>query len=359
MTPPRTVLVVITRRNGDVLLATPLIRSLKHAWPTATIDALVFEGTEGVLSANSDLHRLLTIAQRPGLGEHGRLYAKLFRRYDVALSLLTSDRPTLYAAAFGRWRAGLQAEGPREAWKRWLLDRWVPFDNLDTHTVRMHLALAQVLDIPIHPDVVVSWSTQDAERVDELLRGKAPFAVLHPYPKFNYKKWHASGWRDLAQWLNERGLHVVLTGGPEAVERDYVADVAQQLSSPAFNVTGELTLPMLGALLSQAAIYVGPDTVATHMAAALGTPTVALFGPSNPVKWGPWPKGHPADRNPWRRVGSGHVGNVFIVQGEKSCVPCLLEGCGRHIESYSDCLQELPASRVIAAARVLLEKNTN
>ena len=125
------------------------------------------------------------------------------------------------------------------------------------------------------------------------------------------------------------------------------------------NLVGQLTLGCTGYLLSRAAVYLGPDTAITHMAAALGVPTVALFGPSNPVKWGPWPKGHPADRNPWRRVGSGHVGNVFLVQGEKSCVPCLLEGCGRHIESYSDCLQELPASRVIAAARALLDANTN
>ncbi|HSO08251.1 MAG TPA: glycosyltransferase family 9 protein [Pelomicrobium sp.] len=351
---PKSVLVVVTRRIGDVLLATPLIRSLKRAWPQARIDALVFKGTEGVLSANPDVHRVLTVPQRAGLGEHARLYARLFRRYDVALSLLTGDRPTLYAAAFGRWKAGLQTPTAKESWKRRLLDRWVPFDNLDTHTVRMHLALAETLAVPQTAEVVVSWGERDAARVTEALGSDAPFAVLHPFPKFNYKKWHAAGWRELGAWIAERGLRIVLTGGPDAAEREYVAAVARELPAP-LNLAGGLSLPMLGALLSRASLYVGPDTAATHMAAAVGIPTVALFGPSNPVKWGPWPRGHPAERNPWARVGSGRVGNVFLVQGEKSCVPCLLEGCGRHVESYSDCLQELPASRVIDAARALLE----
>lgn len=352
---PRSVLVVVTRRIGDVLLATPLIRSLKLAWPDARVDALVFRGTEGVLSANPDIHRVWTIPQRPSLGEHARLYARLLRRFDVALSLLTGDRPTLYAAAFGRWRAGLQTAGARENWKRRLLDRWVAFDNLDTHTVRMHLALAETLTVAQHADVVVSWGERDAERVEEKLAGDAPFAVLHPFPKFNYKKWHGAGWRELAQWIAGQGLRVVLTGGPDPAERDYVAEVARELPSPPLNLAGELSLPMLGALLSRASLYVGPDTAATHMAAAVGIPTVALFGPSNPVKWGPWPKGHPADRNPWKRIGSGRVGNVFLVQGEKFCVPCLLEGCGRHVESYSDCLKELAPARVIDAARTLLD----
>ncbi len=351
---PKTVLVVVTRRIGDVLLATPLIRSLKRAWPQARIDALVFKGTEGVLSANPDVHRVLTVPQRARLGEHARLYARLFRRYDVALSLLTGDRPTLYAAAFGRWKAGLQTPGAKESWKRRLLDRWVPFDNLDTHTVRMHLALAETLAVPQHAEVVVSWGERDAARVTEALGSDAPFAVLHPFPKFNYKRWHAAGWRELGAWIAARGLRIVLTGGPDAAEREYVAAVARELPAP-LDLAGELSLPMLGALLSRASLYVGPDTAATHMAAAVGVPTVALFGPSNPVKWGPWPRGHPPERNPWKRVGSARVGNVFLVQGEKSCVPCLLEGCGRHVESYSDCLQELPAARVIDAARALLE----
>jgi len=82
---PASVLVVVTRRRGDVLLATPLIRSLKAAWPEAGIDVLVFAGTQGVLEANPDVRRVITIAERPGLFAHLSLAAKLLRRYDIAL----------------------------------------------------------------------------------------------------------------------------------------------------------------------------------------------------------------------------------------------------------------------------------
>ena len=101
--------------------------------------------------------------------------------------------------------------------------------------------------------------------------------------------------------------------------------------------------------MSRAAIYVGPDTAMTHMAAALGVPTVALSGPTDPIKWGPWPREHDASANPWRRCGSQRSGNVFLLQGAGACVPCNLEGCDRHVASFSDCLQQLTAAQVIAA----------
>ena len=107
-------------------------------------------------------------------------------------------------------------------------------------------------------------------------------------------------------------------------------------------------------MVSRAVIYVGPDTVLTHIAAAVDAPTIALYGPSNPVKWGPWPKS--CVRNPWKRIGSQSKGNVILLQGKGACVPCLLEVCDRHIESFSDCLQELPSRKIITAAESLLKK---
>src|SRR5690242_12019307 len=87
------VLVVILRRLGDVLLTTPLIRSLKRAYPQASIDALVFAGTEGVLTGNPDLAAIITMPQRPGVADTLSLSARLFRRYDLAVSVQSGDRP--------------------------------------------------------------------------------------------------------------------------------------------------------------------------------------------------------------------------------------------------------------------------
>ena len=90
------------------------------------------------------------------------------------------------------------------------------------------------------------------------------------------------------------------------------------------------------------------------LAISFGVPTLALFGPSNPVKWGPWPAGCVTEPSPWQRVGTQRSGNVTLLQGEAECVPCLLEGCDRHVNSLSRCLQELRPERVIREAKALL-----
>jgi heptosyltransferase-3 len=353
---PGSILVVVTRRIGDVLLATPLIRSLKLAWPAAAVDALVFAGTEGVLAANADLRRVLTVPERPGRLRHLGFLMGLARRYDVALSLQTGDRPSLYAFVAGRRSIGLQLAEGKGAVKRRLLSRWVAFDNDNTHTVLMHLALADALGVSRSGEVVATWSAEDEKRVDALLGADRtrPLAVLHPYPKFPYKMWRPDGWVEAGRWLAGRGYRLALTGSADADELAYVGALARALPAGTLNAAGQLSLCASACLASRARIYLGLDTAMTHVAAALGVPTVALYGPTNPVKWGPWPRGHAPDANPWRRCGSQRVGNVFLLQGTEACVPCHLEGCDRHIGSSSDCLQALPAARVIAAAEALL-----
>ena len=352
MKAPQRVLVIVTRRIGDVLLATPLIRSLKQAWPQTQIEALVFAGTESIIAANPDLRSVITIAERPGLWRHLKLVAGLLRRYDLAVSCLPGDRPTLYAWLFGKRCIGPLLDDPKHRWKKNLLSQWTFFDNLNTHTALMNLKLAELLFVPKRYEVVVSWSDATAAYLDELLSRQAPkqrLAVLHLYPKFNYKMWHVQGWSELARWLADHGLRVVLTGSSEADELGYIEKIMPLLPRNTLNLAGRLNLQQAACLLSRAAIYVGPDTAVTHIAAAVGVPTVALYGPSNPVKWGPWPKSHNVEHNPWKRLGTQRVGNVVLLQGPGACVPCLLEGCDRHIESFSDCLQNLPTRTVIKA----------
>src|SRR5258706_1884518 len=288
MRPPRSVLIIVARRIGDVLLATPLIRSVKRAWPGAAIDVLVFEGTQAVLAANPDVRRVLAVPERPGWMAHLVFVLRLLRRYDVALSTQYGDRPTLYAFFAGSWRAGLLMPTRKEHWKRALLQRWVPFDNRNTHTVLMNLALAELLGIEPRREVAVCWSPDDAARVDTLLgRGAgSPIAVFHPHPKFNYKMWHRAGWLEVAGWLAARGHRLVLSGGPDAAEVAYVADLARDMPPATMNLAGRLSIGEAGSLLAPAAVFFGPDTALAHMAAALGVPAGAVYGPTNCVEWG-------------------------------------------------------------------------
>lgn len=353
---PVNILVIVTRRIGDVLLTAPLIRSLKQAWPSADVDLLVFRGTEGVLAGNPDIRNIIAVPAKQSLRRAWQQIAPLRRHYDLALSTSPSDRPTMYAWFAGRRRVGVMAAGAKHVWKRILMNATVPFENRIVHTVVQNLWLADLLGLPRCVEMPFTWSSDDESAIEALLPEHATtgYAVLHVYPKFTYKMWAREQWCALADALSQQGLRIVLSGSANPNEIDYVARLAANMSQPPVNLAGKLDFRQLALLLSRTRLYVGPDTVTTHLAAAVGAPTVALFGPSNPVKWGPWPRGCSVQESPWSMQGTQRVGNVALVQGFGACVPCLEEGCARNESSKSVCLQMLAADTVMQAIKELV-----
>ncbi|HEX3937206.1 MAG TPA: glycosyltransferase family 9 protein [Xanthobacteraceae bacterium] len=333
------VLVVALRRLGDVLLTTPLIRSVKRALPASAIDVLVFAGTEGILAGNPDLDAIHTIPQRLPAGQSLSLIGRLFKRYDLALSAQTGDRPTLYTVMAGKRSAGpVEAGGAAAAIKRLMLNRSYVSDRR-AHRVVDLLRLAEAIGIAPQAEIV-----PPAGGVRPALAPPQPYAVVHAAPMFTYKRWTDDGWRDLAAALRQRGLAAVITGAPG--DRAYLDTVWRD--SAVARLDGKIAWPDLTALITDAAVYIGPDTAITHLAAATGTPTVALYGPTDPRLWGPWPRGG-LDR-PWAAAGTiQQRGNVVLVQNPLPCLPCQLEGCDRRLDSHSQCLDELSATQVVTA----------
>lgn len=361
--PPRSILVVCTRRIGDVLLTTPFVRSLKAQWPDTPIDMLVFRGTQGVIENNPDVRNVIMVAPRAPLRERIADAVRLWRRYDLACAAISSDRPRFYAFFAGKRRIALVDPDRMTLLNRVMLHGIALNEYRSVHTVRSSLALATLLGITPRAEVVPPGIGDDPERCARFdarfdappaMRPGQPFVVLHLLPMFEYKRWSLDGWLDAIRWLTSKGFAVVLSGGPADVEREYAARVAAASEHPVLNLVGELSFGESAELYRRSRLYIGPDTGATHVAAATGTPTVAVFGPTDPIRWGPWPRGWPADRDPWALRGSGRRGNVYLLQGEGACVPCKQEGCERHIGSSSTCLTGLPASRVIAAAAEML-----
>lgn len=353
--PPGRLLIICIRRIGDVLLVTPLIRTFKRHWPEAKIDLLVFKGTESILCANPDVNHVLTIDEQANFSQHCQLIKKIFRAYDMAVSTLTGDRATLYAYFAANYRLGMLGEDKSRWWKRLLLSETVEFDNISTHTVLMNLRLAEILQLNGCSEIVIAWQEKDKQKVMQLVDINKKTAILHLRPKFSYKEWIKEGWIGIANWLITRGYTIILTGDKNESEKKMADALLTKLADKATNLVGHLSLSQLGFLLSTAKIYIGPDTVVTHMAAALGIPTMALFGPSNPVKWGPWPKGWKLS-NPFVRVGSQHSNNVYLMQGSGACVPCFKEGCDQHTLSRSRCLDELTAQQVIKKVNLLINQ---
>ena len=339
--PPRPrVLVITLRRLGDVLLTTPLIRTLKSGLAGSSIESLVFRGTEGMLAGNADLDAVHVIPQRPSPGESFAALRRLWRRYDLAVSTQSGDRPTVLAWAAGRRRAGFV---PRDGggWKRWLLDTAIVADE-ENHRVNDLLRITDALGLAPRGELVAPSAAP--------LRANAPagrYAVLHVNPMFRIRQWTDAGWRELARGLAERGLTVIATGGPDPAEKAYL-DRVWSADIPVVRLDGRLDWPELVTLLRAAAVFVGPDTSMSHLAAATGTPTVALYGPESPSRIGPWPIG--GLDSPWARSGTiQQRANVWVVQNPLPCMPCGKLGCEGHLESYSRCLDEMSPRQVMSA----------
>jgi heptosyltransferase-3 len=338
--PPRPrILVVALRRLGDVLFATPLIASLRRAYPAARIEALVFADTAGMLAGNPDLDRVIPMPTERGAAASLRLALHLFKRYDLAVSTQSGDRPTFFALIAGRRHVGPIDAGRRGELRRRALTRAV-LNRPGLHRLEEMLRLADAVGVARVPRLVCPLGASPRSFAD------GNYAVIHAAPNFTYKRWTREGWRTVATNLAARGLAVLATGGPSPAERAFLDDVWGGI--PVRRIDGALTWPELAALLGKARVFVGPDTSMTHLAAASGCPTVALYGPTDPRLWGPVPAAG-LDRM-WEAAGTvQRCGNVWLVQNPLPCLPCQNEGCERHLTSFSRCLDELTPGQVLRA----------
>lgn len=157
---------------------------------------------------------------------------------------------------------------------------------------------------------------------------------IHPASRWMFKAWTVDGYAEVISSLAERGFQPVMTTGPAPRETALAAEIISRCRIPPIDLSGRLTLKQLGAVIAEARLSICVDSVPMHLAAALGTPVVALFGPSNEHEWGPW-------QVPQRVLVSDHA-----------CRPCRLDGCGGG--KVSECLTTLPPAEILAAVESLL-----
>lgn len=358
---PKSILLISTRQIGDVLLTTPLLRTLRQNYPEAKIDVLVFKGKEGILEGNLDLNEIIAVNEKPSRREYRQSIRRLFRKYDVAFITQASDRGHIYGLIAAKQRIGLiPEEKSHQWWKKLLCKAWQVLDDHNTHTVTQNLLLAECVDLSLSYDV----SLPSRAESESFLRNQfnidtknLNYVVIHPYPMWQYKLWTIKGWRTLISHLHSIGLHVVISSGNAPNELAYCKQVAEPFTTMLTNLEGKTKFSDAAFLLKSAIAYIGMDTAMTHLASASGTPTLAIFGPTNPIKWAPWPIDYHERKSPWQHYSPEHqmVSNVMLLQGRGECVPCHKAGCDDHNNSHSQCLDTLDAERVIQAFRRLIK----
>lgn len=345
----RRALVIKLRHHGDVLLTAPVFTALKNHAPHLELDALVYGGTEDMLSGHPALRRIYTVDRswkKQGtlaqIGQEWRLLRELrARRYDLLIHLTESPR--------GMWLARLL--GPRFGVTRDYAPRRGRFYHAafshryrvpgkPRHTVEVHLDALRRLGVQPGPEekrLVLHAGPEAEAAVRELLHtsGLQPGGYLHFHPtsRWLFKCWEADKCAEVINVLQDAGERVVLTAAPDEDERRYIGRILPKLRRPPVDLSGRLTLKQLAALTAQAKCFVGVDSVPMHIAAAMQTPVVALFGPSGDLEWGPW------------------LVQSRVLTSNHSCRPCGLDGCGQG--KVSECLTTIGVAQVLDAIRQL------
>ncbi|HEX6949779.1 MAG TPA: putative lipopolysaccharide heptosyltransferase III [Nitrospira sp.] len=328
---PHNILAIKLRYLGDVLLSTPTLHALKTAYPAARLTALVNRGTEDILRANPDVDEIIPL-DRGSILQQGRFLLEIRRRrFDTVVDLTDGDR-----AAVLTWISGAGLRIGFNAEQRWTGRCYTSVVSGATgaHRIERDLAALAPLGVSVQDRVPRIWLTpEDDARVEHLvtevgLLPARPWVVIQPGARYWFKAWPPERFAELADRLHDRfGCQVVVGGSPQ--EAPLAQAVIGQAKSRLLSIAGRSDVRTLAALLKRSVLFVGNDTGAMHIAAAVGTPVVGLFGPSNPAEWGP-------------RGGSSEV-----VYKDLDCRICFHPTCRRGEEN---CMKLITVDEVMAAA---------
>lgn len=328
---PRSILVTRLRFLGDVILTTPVLAALARAFPGAAVDYLCERPFDQVLAGHPHLRRVLAFdREREGMAA---LLGRIRGRYDAVIDLFGNPRSA--------WLTGLSGAPVRVGGGRFprslLYNRRPAPGEPRESAVRHHLRFAEVLCGPQpHADpLVVAGEAQRAEGrrlLEDRGLGGDTVAILTGASQPN-KEWPAAAFVRLAAQISMAGRHrPVFLGQPGKRER--LARI-RELSHSQVVILPELEIAALAGLLANCRALVTADGGVMHLAVALGVPTLALFGPSDPAVWFPY----------------GHLPHAELLCVEAGCRPC-----HRHECPDPFCMEDIDPELAFARLRALLER---
>lgn len=361
------ILVIKFRNIGDVLLTSPLISAL-HA-NGHHVSALVKAGTETMLSNHPDLDELLVYpAKNSDESRASQLRRELAfirmiraKRFDLTINTTDGDRGAIISLLSGAARRRAPVDpGQKKRWRHRLTNESFKPLTGQRHTVLRNLDLGgdEASIGPIH--IKLNINEDDHALVKDLLtkagyEPNRPLIHIHPTSRWFFKCWTDAAMAEtIDRLIGQLGTQVVLSSAPDPRERTKLDQILNRCQQSPIDLGGRLTLKQTAALSARADVFFGVDTAPMHMAAAVGTPVVALFGPSGAFDWGPWPNGHDAT-NPYpARSGLQQAAPHWVIQQSWGCVPCGQDGCQG--SKRSECLENLPVSLVMSELKSALDK---
>jgi heptosyltransferase III len=339
----RRVLVVRLRSIGDTVLATPSLIALKRFVPDAQVDILLEDWVAPVLEGFDAVDNVLTVSD-----SHASRMATARKvragKYDVTFNLHGGTTATFLTFASGaRHRVGYKEYQYSFLHNHRLSSSADFWGRGDTHSAEHQLGLLGYVGIPVSDRPRSRLAVTDsATRSLDLkcraagisLQSVGSFALLHPIAAFKTKEWPLGNFARVAEFLKEKGVSTIAVAADD--QRDVLSNLQSSAGVPIYPMS-DLTLPELTALASKARLFVGNDSGVAHIAAAVSTPSVVVFGSSNRNHWGPWTDA------PYEMVFE-----------QFPCQPCP----GRECKEFGEprCIQNVTVDSVSAAIDRMLAK---
>jgi heptosyltransferase-3 len=339
-------LVIKLRHLGDVLLTSPIFTLLKKEYPQIDIDAYVYQESVPVLEGHPSIHNIFTYDRAWKKGsffsriakEYDVLHRLRAEKYDLVINLTEGDRGALVAWYSGaKIRVGLDPQGKGFYGKKKLYTHIVKHCGSPRHTVERNLDALRVLGIfpqEKERELLFPMSQETLHKVAQDIKEyglvEKDFILIHPSSRWKFKCWSIIKYQELIGRLLDRKEKVVISGGIDPIEKKMIEDILKPFGNAVINLTGQISIKELGAWIFFSKLLFCVDSLPLHIASALKSRVVVLFGPSSDLQWGPW-------QNP----------RATVIRKNISCRPCSLDGCGG--SKGSDCLFSLSVDEVFSA----------
>jgi heptosyltransferase-1 len=345
------ILIVKLSAIGDVIHTLPALNAVRNYCPEANITWLVEEDAASLVIGHRALNRVIVSKRKRWLKAlrslsllstikevHGFIKVLRDTRYDMILdfqALLKSG--ILIALARGQRKIGFGKGLEHMEHSYIFLNERIPAVDMEIHALTRGMMLLNAIGIPTNEvEYKLPVSNDDWEKVDELIKrhgliGVKILIAINPVAKWESKLWPKERFARLADMIIDKyDARIVFTGGPE--DRPTIQDVMSAMKRRALNLAGQTTLKMLAALYEKTALVISTDTGPMHLAAAMGTPVVAIFGPTAPWRTGPY--------------GSGHR----VVRADSECSPCFKRQC-----ETIDCMHQISVDQVFDAVSKIID----
>lgn len=336
----KNILIVKLSAIGDVIHALPVAHALKQCFPQSRITWIVEKPAYDLLTNNPNIDEIIIFEKAKyksvkGLLQNGRALMKNLhsKQFDLAI-----DLQGLFKSAAISWLSGAKERlvycNAREM--SHFIGKRVCGEYSSGHIVERYLDVARYLGSEIQrPEFTLNITDAEAELTQKIatkagLDLKQPYVVLAPGTNWPNKCWPLLHFSKLANRLTAMNLIPVIVGGPS--DQRLAAEISSGANIPTVDLTGKTSLKQLAFIIRQARVFVGGDTGPMHLAAALGTPLVAMFGPTDSERNGPY--------------GSNH----FVLTVDHECRGCWKRQCPQNKE----CLENISPDKVCEAVELLI-----